>query len=242
MNLILFDIDGTILKMKDSISKKLFSENLDLLFGDIIDEDKLPAFHGMTDLQIIYDIADSFNFPKSLIESRLPAFFDTLSETIQANCNENTIDLMPGIPELLNKIEEEDRICLALLTGNIRNNAYSKLSAYSVDCYFPIGAFGDDHADRSELVKIALHRASDYYGIAFHSRNSIIIGDSINDIKCARTNNIPVLSVATGALDVHELSYYKPDYLLNDLSQVDLVLTTIKNHFGVLDEENNYSN
>ena len=49
----------------------------------------------------------------------------------------------------------------SVLTGNTEVNALAKLVAFELDQWIDIevGAFGSDHADRTELVPIALARA-----------------------------------------------------------------------------------
>lgn len=44
---------------------------------------------------------------------------------------------------------------------------------------FEIGAYSDDHAERTELVSIAQRRAGTKHGIISEHRNTVIVGDSI---------------------------------------------------------------
>lgn len=53
------------------------------------------------------------------------------------------------------------------------------------------------------------------------------IGDSINDIKAARSARVPVISIATGNHSKSELKRYKPDFLLNNLKDVPKIIEKI---------------
>ena len=54
-----------------------------------------------------------------------------------------------------------------------------------------------------------------------------VIGDTPLDITCARAINVKVLAVATGLHPMNQLADYRPDLLLEDLSDTDLVLDAL---------------
>ena len=103
-----------------------------------------------------------------------------------------------------------------------------KLKAFNFDKYFPFGAFGCDHEDRNKLPPIAIDRANVYLGSdVFSTANALIIGDSPKDIECAKSNNLPVLAVATGNADMKMLDVYNPDVVLNDFSDYNVTKKVI---------------
>lgn len=55
------------------------------------------------------------------------------------------------------------------------------------------------------------------------------VGDSINDIKAARSARVPVISIATGNHSKSELKRYKPDFLLKDLKNVPEIIKKLNN-------------
>lgn len=232
--LVLFDIDGTILQMKKGISKEIFSRFLINLFGKNIENAHIPTFHGMTDLQIIKEIALNIGYPFEQIEENLTEIWSDLSKDYVKYCKKENMKLMPGIVELLDLLDKDDDIKLGLLTGNIKNNAYAKLDVYGLSHYFPVGAFGDDCYDRDKLPEIAFRRANEYYkGAKFNSDNSMIVGDSPLDIKCGKSNNMSVLAVATGWSSREELAEHSPEFLFDDFKDANNVYKTIKNYFGL---------
>ncbi|UJW29824.1 HAD hydrolase-like protein [Saccharothrix sp. AJ9571] len=60
------------------------------------------------------------------------------------------------------------------------------------------GAYGDDHASRPELVKIAQGRARERIGSRFDNAGTVLIGDTPNDVQAALTAGVRVVAVATG--------------------------------------------
>ena len=231
--LILFDIDGTILQMKKGISRDIFSKFLVNLFGKEIHNAHIPTFHGMTDMQIIKEIAENINYPFAEIEPKLTEIWSDLSSEFERRCTRENIDLMPGAIELIKLLASDTNIKLGLLTGNIKRNAYAKLNVYGLGDFFPIGAFGDDCYDRNKLPEIAFKRADEFYeNVKFDSRNSILIGDSPRDIECGKTNGIAVVGVATGWSSRQELMEDNPDFLFDDFNDTEKVYKTIINHFA----------
>ena len=66
----------------------------------------------------------------------------------------------PGVGALLDAVRADERLTLALLTGNIEPGARLKLGAIALNDYFPFGAFGSDSPRREELPPIAVERAA----------------------------------------------------------------------------------
>jgi len=242
--LVLFDIDGTILKLKDDLSRIIFKKILKKIFGRDIENEHLPDFSGVTDMFIIKEIARRADFPFEILDEEFDAIWENLHTDFEIHCNNENIRIMPGITELLERMHKDNSFILGLVTGNFKQNAYLKLRHCNFDKYFTFGAFGSDNEDRNILPPIAIQRANEIFGIdLFSNENTLIIGDSPNDIKCAKANNIPVISVATGHFTSDILKEYYPDYLMKDLSNAATVIKTIHNHFNsVPHEKNNYSN
>ena len=66
---------------------------------------------------------------------------------------------LPGVPALVAALSARDDVFLALLTGNYSKGAEIKLSHFNLWNAFRCGAFGEDAAERHELVPVAVARA-----------------------------------------------------------------------------------
>lgn len=219
--LVLFDIDGTLVRFKSGLTRKLFSRMSGELFGSGIPDGVLPRFAGMTDLQILKIVADALKIPLSDLESKLDAIWDRMIQIYMPYSTPQYIDIMPGVYELVQHLNDEHEIHLGLITGNFERNAYMKLRSHNLESYFKFGGFGNDHENRNILPLIAIERANQLIGKdAFDSSNTIIIGDTLRDIECGRVNGIKVISVATGEFGFDELLEAQPDLIMKDLSDV----------------------
>lgn len=232
--LILFDIDGTILKFRQYHSKNIFAKMLKEVFGKDVPLSLMPDFSGMTDLQILKDIAKEIHLDSAELIANLPQVWTSISEDFKKYCTPEYILLLPNVRELILHFYNHPDFLLGLLTGNFIENAYIKLSAFNLEGYFPFGAFGSDYDDRNQLPSIAIKRANDFVGKnVFNRKNTLLIGDSPRDIECAKSNNLPVLAVATGNFSADELFLYKPDYVLNNFQDLELTICTIKNLLNI---------
>lgn len=220
--LVLFDIDGTLVRFKTGLTRKLFSRMSGELFGSGIPDGVIPRFAGMTDLQILKIVANSIGVSESELYEKLDAIWDKMIEIYKPYSTPQYIHIMPGIEELLNLLNDEHEVFLGLITGNFEQNAYMKLRSYQLDTFFKFGGFGNDNENRNMLPLIAIDRANKFVGNdIFHSDNTIIIGDTLRDIECGRVNGIKVISVATGEFGFDELLDAEPDLLMRDFSDVN---------------------
>jgi phosphoglycolate phosphatase-like HAD superfamily hydrolase len=116
---------------------------------------------------------------------------------------------------------------LGLLTGNLERGAKLKLEHYNLWHFFAFGAFADDHHDRNELGSFSLARALESTGINFPAAQVDVIGDTGHDVACGKAFGARTVAVATGSWTHEQLAEQRPDFLFDDLSNVDKVRQTL---------------
>ncbi len=125
------------------------------------------------------------------------------------------------------KAEKNPRFVNALLTGNLSVAAQTKLETVGLWHYFADApnAFGEISHDRRELAHEAGKLFNQRYDYTFLPAQFIVIGDTPNDIDCARAFGAKVIAVATGKNQTKEkLIEHAPDFLLEDLTDTGEVL------------------
>src|SRR5205807_5364526 len=139
------------------------------------------------------------------------------------------IEAMPGAREALTAIDKHSRYRSALLTGNIEPAADLKVEITGLAEFFTLpGAFGDESFDRRDLPVLAAERISRQLNADLLPKQFIVIGDTPNDIACARHFGARVVAVATGRIySADDLGACEPDALLPDLLDVDRFIRTI---------------
>ena len=117
---------------------------------------------------------------------------------------------------------------LGLLTGNVEEGARLKVNAAGLGFdRFRVGAYGSDHWQRPELPAVAARRAREKTGIGFEGKEIVIIGDTPFDISCGAHLGVRTIATATGTHSAGDLAQHAPDYLFDDLSDIDAVWRAI---------------
>jgi phosphoglycolate phosphatase-like HAD superfamily hydrolase len=136
--------------------------------------------------------------------------------------------VLPGVRELLDALSGRDGIVVGLLTGNFAEGARIKLEHFDLWRYSACGAFGDDAADRNELVPIAIDRVRMICGPAIPPEQVSVIGDTTHDVACARAGGARAIAVATGFDDLATLQASGADVVLTDFSDTTQVLKLLE--------------
>jgi phosphoglycolate phosphatase len=221
--LLLFDIDGTLIHSGGAgvhALKSAFKER----FG--IDDDLHGIeIAGMTDSGIVVSILNKHKIPAT--NENVSAFLDSYVHFLSLELPRRKGKLLPGVLELLERLKSRPHLVLALLTGNVSRGAQLKLDHYGVWHFFEFGAFADDHRDRNRLGPVARARANEKHGHEFSASEIDVIGDTPRDIACGRALGARTVAVATGTWSRDQLAEHQPDFLIDDLSNVDHVIDTL---------------
>ena len=110
-------------------------------------------------------------------------------------------ELLPGVREALAAVAKDPRYRSALVTGNIEPAAYLKIELMGLSEFFNLpGAFGDESHERNDLPALAAERIRRHLNLDLKPSQFIVIGDTPNDIACARHFGAKALAVGTGRL------------------------------------------
>ena len=231
MRVLFWDLDGTLVRGKRLGAFKDYTvPMLETVFGTAGCLHDLVV-NGMTDLQIVEEALRSEGITREHINSRrdelLTCYMDEMKRATRNG--EQILEAMPGAREVLKSVNEHPRYASALLTGNIEPAAHLKVKLTGLDGFFPLpGAFGNESFDRRDLPAIAARRINEHLGAQLQPAQFIVIGDTPNDIACARHFGARVVAVATGRVHSEdELRAHEPDALLADLLDVELLMKTL---------------
>ena len=223
--LVLFDIDGTLIT-DHGAARHAFGAALSDIYGYDGDLARYD-FSGRTDPQIAFMILRDAGLSDEDITARLPDLWSRYLRYLATNATPERVQSLPGIRTLLERLEKESRITLALLTGNIEPGARIKLGGASLNEYFPFGAFGSDSANREELPPIAVERASQIDGYRFGGRDVVIIGDSIYDVRCGTPHDATTIAVASGKTPAEKLIAENPHHFFESAEDLESMMRAI---------------
>ena len=206
--LLLFDIDGTLLRGAADEHREALHAALQSVYG-LADP---AAVHldlaGRTDLEIAREI---------LVRSNVPAerFYENATEwrvcAVEEYARRVPADLSdrqtPGIAHVLAELHARADVQLALVTGNLEPIARLKLKRAGLGHFFAHGkgGFGSDDEDRAALPGLARERAG-RPGAPHPQGRTWVIGDTPRDIACARADGLRCVAVAGGPYRAEALS------------------------------------
>jgi phosphoglycolate phosphatase-like HAD superfamily hydrolase len=186
---------------------------------------------GMTDLQIVFEALSETDISKDEILARAEVLVSRLTDEARrvTGNGEKFFKVLPGVRETLEALAAHPRYESALLTGNIKPMAQLKMELVGLDHFFTMpGAFGDESHNRRDLPARAAERIRKHLQMDLAPEQFIVIGDTPNDIDCARHFGARAVAVGTGRMFSRaEILECKPDALLPDLADTDLVLETL---------------
>lgn len=224
MRLLLFDVDGTLVRVNGA-GREALREAMRRVYGRTGPIDGYD-FHGRTDPAIVRGLLRATGLDDASIDRELPRLWPLYREALERElaARREALRACPGVPELLVALEDRPDLVCGLLTGNVADGAWRKLAACGLDGHFAFGAFGSDSELREELPAVALERARHASGRRWITHEALVIGDTPEDIRCARAVGARCLAVATGRYSADELAERGPDAVLPDLTDLEAVL------------------
>jgi phosphoglycolate phosphatase-like HAD superfamily hydrolase len=226
--LILFDIDGTLM-LADGAGREAMRSALEKVYGtaDGIDAYR---FAGKCDRATVFGLMRAAGLPEATIQRGLEAVADEMALVLSrlSAANPARFRACPGALELVSALDQHPLSLVGLVTGNFRVTAFAKLACAGFEPgHFGPGAYGDESEDRNDLPPLAISRARALTGETFTGRDVIIIGDTVDDVRCGMAVGALTIAVLTGYEDPTALRNSGPDFLLPDLTDLDSLLRLI---------------
>ena len=226
--LLMWDVDGTLVRAGD-LGAAVFDMALEAVLG--LRPAERVRMSGKTDPQIVMEYLHQLELEEDdeLVRKVLNGIEENLAAAAAAGELHAGGYACPGAAEVLAELAGDSRVLSTLVTGNIVANARVKVAAWGLDPWLDldVGAYGSDHADRDELVPLALGRVREAYGVSLDPFDTWVIGDTPRDLQCARAAGARCLLVGTGRYSTTELAALGADVVLEDLSDTAAVVAIL---------------
>lgn len=229
MRLVLWDIDHTLIDTRGigrELSASAFEQTTGLAMREQAQVDGLTEpvifretakLHGLTT-----DRADFERFADHLVTAHLQRVSD-LRERGHA---------LLGAAAALDTLAQKTEVIQTALTGNVRGVAMVKLETFGLDrhIHWESGAYGEDDDVRSQLVHVALERASQTTGSPITRQDAVLIGDTPADVEAGQMSGVRVIAVATGRSSEATLRAAGADFVLTDLRDTETLVALVRRH------------
>jgi phosphoglycolate phosphatase len=214
--LVLWDIDHTLIET-GGVGRELYRRAFETATGRPIQQE--AEVTGRTESAILAETLRLHGLEPS------PDYEKKYAEALAREYEDHTEELrsrgraLPGARAALARLTCENGVVQSVLSGNFKAVSLTKLRAFDLDRYvdFEAGAYGDDSDDRPSLVAIAQRRAAQRYGATFNRANTVLVGDSPQDVAAAHRGGADVVAVASGKASADELREAGAELVLPNL-------------------------
>jgi phosphoglycolate phosphatase len=221
--LILFDIDGTLVRTRPLTHQQAMAraavEVLGLPPGTDAASVRAVEPWGKTDRWILRELLEAHGLtapdPAGLErwERAACAAYEELENGSPTDGDRRTAALLERLAASGHR--------LALVTGNLEPIARRKLALRGLGDAFPDGqgGFGSDGEDRAELVRIARERAG-----SPPLSETVLVGDTPNDVAAGLTAGVRVIGVANERYPREVLLAAGADAVVDELDELEPLL------------------
>jgi phosphoglycolate phosphatase-like HAD superfamily hydrolase len=215
--LVLFDIDGTLVDTTGAGVRGM-NTAFERLHGRPAALEGITVA-GRTDLAILAEVyeASGIGFHADHVPALRDAYLAELRREMSRGDGPG-FGVLPGVHGALDALDDDPAFTLGLLTGNFAGGAEIKLGHFDLWRRFRIGAFGDAHTNRRDLVPVARARARER---GLEPSHVIVIGDTPLDVDCAHANGAMAVAVATGHYGAEALTATGAEVVVETLGALE---------------------
>jgi phosphoglycolate phosphatase-like HAD superfamily hydrolase len=194
MQLVMFDIDGTLTKSND-LDNESYLQALSEVFGFSEVSSDWTSYSHVTDACILREVCQ-LKLDRVPSVAEVEAFQKRFLELLTEGAATNIINPIPGALRMLSWLLESSNHAVAYAGGGWTTPALFKIQSAHLPIQNIPYAFSDDDESREGITAIALARAEKHYGRSFH--NIVYVGDAIWDIRSAQKSGYAFLGIASG--------------------------------------------
>ncbi|MEE9451466.1 MAG: HAD family hydrolase [Gammaproteobacteria bacterium] len=222
MNLIIFDIDGT-LTQTNAIDSKIFTEVIEkeLSIEDL--DDNWPDYQYSTDNGILAEIFIKYQ-QRSPTTQELLRIENQFVAALEKEFNANASTCLPiaGAENIFDHIRSQDNWHVALATGGWQRSALLKLNCAHIIHHDVPKAFTEDGIERHVIIQAAIARAQSHYQVSQYDKH-VYVSDRLWDKRAAESLGFAFIGVGEELVALADgnfpvvVDYSDPDYFINKL-------------------------
>ncbi len=195
MQLVMFDIDGTLTESND-LDDESYLQALSDVFGFSEVSSDWTSYSHVTDACILKEVCQrQLGRVPSLaeVETFQKRFLELL---VEGTASSGGIKSVSGASEMLSWLLESSDHAVVYAGGAWTASAIFKLQSAHLPTQNIPYAFSDDDETREGITAVALARAEKHYDRSF--QNIVYVGDGVWDIRSARKSGYSFVGIASG--------------------------------------------
>lgn len=225
IKLILFDIDGTVIRAGGAGMRALNRAIVDM--GGPDDICRYFELQGETD-KVNFENAFYFAFKRKPTKKEFNKltnlYIKHLPNEVEVSLKEKKYRKIKCIDKFLDILSKNKDVFIGLGTGNMKEGAYIKLGPSKLSHYFLFGGFGTNHEKRENMLLEAVENAKKILKIDIEPNQVYVIGDTEKDIKAAKSCGFHSACILDGFGDYKKIIKSGPELIEKDFSNLDIWL------------------
>lgn len=187
MKIILFDIDGTLIKAGGAGARGL-NKAIKAVCGvdNICDKFSLQGATDKRNFRVAFEHACGKKPTAGQFRELELKYLSFLPAEVERSVKSKKYSRLNGVEKLLAALSKRKDVMVGLGTGNLRKGAFIKLEPSGLRKYFAFGGFGCDSHIRSKVLKKAVERAEKILKSKVRPSDVYVIGDTHLDVLAAR--------------------------------------------------------
>ena len=221
MKIILFDIDGTLIKAGGAGARAL-NHAVKAMTGH---PEACQSFQlqGATD-KANFELAFKAGAGRKPTGRELAAltrkYVDRLPHEVRASVEAKNYSKVKGVEKFLVKLSGRKDVLVGLGTGNLKDGAFIKLEPSGLMKHFAFGGYGCDSHHRSKMLEKAVERAAKLARVVIKQRDVFVIGDTHRDVEAAKEAGYHSGAVLDGFGDERQIMRSNPELIAKNFTDM----------------------
>ena len=210
----IFDIGGTLIRTEDALLEAV-KDTLKTSRLPVPPDERIFIHFGIGHLNVLRNVVSEAYTGKDADSVTMRCYKSFEKEYPRKFLGKFRI--MPGADRCLDELNAR-RVRTACQTGMGRSEARVLLKQFNILKYFPVLVAFED-ADKPRPYPDAMYLTLKKLNITDKNK-CLYIGDTVSDIKFARNAGVKMACVTTGPQKREMLEKEKPDYIINNLTEL----------------------
>lgn len=219
MKIILFDIDGTLVKAGGA-GKRALNYAVEAMTGrrDACAAVQLQGATDKCNFENAFKAGSGRKPTKKELAVLTQKYVDRLPLEVLASVKAKKYLKVKGVEKFLAGLSKRKDVLVGLGTGNLKDGAFIKLEPSGLIKHFAFGGYGCDSHHRSEVLKKAVLRAAKISKTFIKDRDVFVIGDTHRDVQAAKEAGFHSAAVLDGFGDRELIMRSNPELMAEDFS------------------------
>ncbi|HBE89150.1 MAG TPA: hypothetical protein DDW67_08440 [Elusimicrobia bacterium] len=221
MKIVLFDIDGTLIKAGGAGVRALNRAVREMT--GCPEACKAHELQGTTDkcnFDLAFRAGKGRKPTKKEMDELVRRYLACLPGEVKASMKAKKYEKVKGVEKFIQRLSKTPGVMIGLGTGNLKDGAFIKLGPSGLMNYFAFGGYGCDSHHRAEVLEKAVARAAKLAKADITPSEVYVIGDTHRDVEAAKECGYRPAAVLDGFGDDHLILRSNPELMEKNFSDM----------------------